>query len=169
MGIPACSARDAESEVRELEKIRDRIIDAKKLGPLDPYMEQFFDKLIEKLRIATNEATALRDAANYAEAARDIKELKESLLSTKWDAWSQGIVGGISNINSALQTLNEGADGGLFDEEFLEQVEKVMSVFEALNSIVETINNTFKIFNSIVEMTTKLQEAQAAQASVDRI
>lgn len=159
-------ARDAESEVRELEKIRDRIIDAKKLGPLDPYMEQFFDKLIEKLRIATNEATALRDAANYAEAARDIKELKESLLSTKWDAWSQGIVGGISNINSALQTLNEVADGGLFDEEFLEQVEKVMSVFEALNSIVETINNTFKIFNAIVEMTTKLQEAQAAQASV---
>lgn len=159
-------ARDAESEVRELEKIRDRIIDAKKLGPLDPYMEQFFDKLIEKLRIATNEAKALRDAANYAEAARDIKELKESLLSTKWDAWSQGVVGGISNINSALQTLNEVADGGLFDEEFLEQVERVMSVFEALNSIVETINNTFKIFNSIVEMTTKLQEAQAAQATV---
>lgn len=160
-------ARDAEGVLRDLEKQERDLREALSEVGEDalPYMLAALDELNEKLKIARNEFTGLRTAADFAEATADIEALKKALREEGWSAWSDGIVGGAQNIVSAMQTLDELADGGLFDEEFLEGVSKVLQVFEALNSIVETINNSFKLFNSIIKTTTQLEEAQAAQAA----
>ena len=115
-------AKDAQDYVKELEKIKNKILELKKYGTLDPAMSRMLDEVIEKLRVAKNEASSLTDAANFAELSEDIKELKKQLGSEIWEVWAEGIVGATGRITSALQSMNDAFGGDLFDEDFLERV-----------------------------------------------
>lgn len=159
-------AKDAQDYVKELENIKNKILELKKYGTLDPAMSRMLDEVIEKLRVAKNEASSLTDAANFAELSEDIKELKKQLGSDVWDVWAEGIVGATGRITSALQSMNDAFGGDLFDEDFLERVSAIVEVFDSLNTVVETITNTFSLFNSVIETNKKLQEAQAAMTAL---
>ena len=159
-------AKDAQDYVKQLENIKNKILELKKYGTLDPQMQKMLDEVIEKLRVAKNEAGALSDAANFAELIQDIKKLKKELSSETWEVWSEGIVGALGRISSAMQSLNEAFDGELFDDKFLEEVGKLLSALDSLNTVVETINGTFKLFNTVIENNRKYQEALTAMTTL---
>lgn len=159
-------AKDAQDYVKELEKIKNKILELKKYGTLDPTMQKMLEQVIELLRVAKNEAGALTDAANFAELSEDIKQLKKELASDAWDVWAEGIVGAAGRINSAFQSMNEAFGGDFFDEEFLDMVGNLLEALDNLNGVVETISNTFTLFNNAIETNKKLQEAQAAMTTL---
>ena len=159
-------AKDAQDYVKELEKIKNKILELKKYGTLDPTMQKMLEQVIELLRVAKNEAGALTDAANFAELSEDIKQLKKELASDVWDVWAEGIVGAAGRINSAFQSMNEAFGGDFFDEEFLDMVGNLLEALDNLNGVVETISNTFTLFNNAIETNKKLQEAQAAMTTL---
>lgn len=159
-------AKDAEDYAKELENIKNKILELKKYGDLDPALQKMLDEVIEKLRIAKNEAKGLRDAANFAELSEDIKKLKEELNSDVWEVWTEGLVGATGRIVSALEKINDVFEGEMFDEEFFEGFNKILTVIDALNDIVGTVSDTFKTFNTVIETNKKLQEAQAAMTTL---
>lgn len=159
-------AKDASDYVKELEKLRDKLLKLQKDYPLQFDLGEKLQEVVKLLKEASIEADALTDAANFAELAKDIEKLNIELEKNGWETYSKGIVGGFSSIHSSMEKIAEVLEGDDWKDsalkEMFDDISDALTILEAFNNIVETINSSLQVFNSLTKTQQELDQASIA-------
>lgn len=163
----------SESYLKDLENLRDKLEDLKKDAKESwtDNMQQELDALIQKIGVAADEAKTIREQANFAELAEDIKQMQKELDKTRFD--------NISNVADSFHSLGEsvmncakamdelsGAEGSVIDDETLKKYQAFMTILDEIIQMINTVNSLIKMFSEYSEQNAKLQQAYAQQEMV---
>ena len=150
-----------EKLVSELEKVKERLEEIREeFGALDPEAQKIFDKVIEKLKEAKDEAVNLKDKSNVAQWVEDVKKLKKELSDINYSSFKNladsfdRLVRGSKNLADAWATLT--------DEKLDEQTEKFFDKMEAGLKILNEGIQLFELIRGVVDGLKKSEEAHAA-------
>lgn len=153
---------DAEKLREELDKNQDYIdrfntlLEQAKLKVSDLSQD-----LQDKLNNAMNNVTSLDKALKIAEVKADIKDLQNQLTEKSWSG-IKDTMSGIDQTQSAIKnvvdTLNSADASGW---------EKIMSIWNAFTTTVDTISSIVKFISQMTTLTTSLAAAKSTEAAID--
>lgn len=158
-------ASNMEDYVKDLQEMKDELMELAQSveGGLDPVMQEFLDKLNEKLKEATKNAKDLRQKANLAELAADVEKFTKAFKEAKFDAIKEvatsfdRLVKSIESVDDAIGEL------GKSTSEPLDQLKALVAIINEIIQVITTVKSVVEGFNAVQEALSAKRKADNAQ------
>lgn len=158
-------ASNMEDYVKDLQEMKDELMELAQSveGGLDPVMQEFLDKLNEKLKEATKNAKDLRQKANLAELAADVEKFTKAFKEAKFDAIKEvatsfdRLVKSIESVDDAIGEL------GKSTSEPLDQLKALVAIINEIIQVITTVKSVVEGFNAVQEALAAKRKADNAQ------
>lgn len=158
-------ASNMEDYVKDLKEMKDELMELARSveGGLDPVMQEFLDKLNEKLKEATKNAKDLRQKANLAELAADVEKFTKAFKEAKFDAIKEvatsfdRLVKSIESVDDAIGEL------GKSTSEPLDELKALVAIINEIIQVVTTVKSVVEGFNAVQEALAAKRKADNAQ------
>lgn len=158
-------ASNMEDYVKDLQEMKDELMELAQSveGGLDPVMQEFLDKLNEKLKEATKNAKDLRQKANLAELAADVEKFTKAFKEAKFDAIKEvatsfdRLVKSIESVDDAIGEL------GKSTSEPLDELKALVAIINEIIQVVTTVKSVVEGFNAVQEALAAKRKADNAQ------
>lgn len=145
---------------REYEdNLKNTIEELSNLEPTDEIKQRLQELNAELLRTTYN-AETMEDAFKFAKISEDIKSLEQELSEGIWDNFT-GIADAVDRVTSSIKDMVE-----VMEDPETDGWEKVLSLFNAITQITDTILQSVQMISQLTEVMDKLKQAEAAYQAV---
>lgn len=141
------------------DNLKNTIKELSNLEPTDEIKQRLQELNAELLRTTYN-AETMEDAFKFAKISEDIKSLEQELSEGIWDNFT-GIADAVDRVTSSIKDMVE-----VMEDPETDGWEKVLSLFNAITQITDTILQSVQMISQLTEVMDKLKQAEAAYQAV---
>lgn len=158
-------ASNMEDYVKDLQEMKDELMELAQSveGGLDPVMQEFLDKLNEKLKEATKNAKDLRQKANLAELAADVEKFTKAFKEAKFDAIKE-VASSFDRLVKSIESVDDAiGELGKSTSEPLDQMKALVAIINEIIQVITTVKSVVEGFNAVQEALSAKRKADNAQ------